>query len=61
MTLPPLKHVAGLAGYPLPEADLKLVASILEGMMEDIQKLRDLGLPDDVDPQLSRRPLGGVR
>jgi hypothetical protein len=53
MTLPPLKHVAELAGYPLPEADLKQVASILEGMMEDIQKLRDLDLPDDVEPILT--------
>jgi hypothetical protein len=53
MMLPPLKHVAELAGYPLPEADLKQVASILEGMMEDIQKLRDLDLPDDVEPILT--------
>jgi hypothetical protein len=53
MTLPPLKHVAELAGYPLPEADLKQVVSILEGMMEDIQKLRDLDLPDDVEPILT--------
>ena len=67
MTLPPLKHVAELAqstgtiiyiistlaGYPLPEADLTQVASILEGMMEDIQRLRDLDVPDDVEPILS--------
>jgi hypothetical protein len=53
MTLPPLKHVADLAGYPLPEADLKQVAAILEGMMADIQKLRDLDLPDDIEPILS--------
>ena len=53
MTLPPLKHVAELAGYPLSYADLKQVASILEGMMEDIQKLRDLDLPDDVEPILT--------
>jgi len=52
MALPPLKPVAELAGYPLPEADLEQVASILEGMMEDIQKLRDLDLPDDVEPIL---------
>jgi hypothetical protein len=45
--------VAELASYPLPEADLKQVASILEGMMEDIQKLRDLDLPDDVEPILT--------
>jgi hypothetical protein len=53
MTLPPLKHVAELAGYPLPEADLKQVASILEGMMEDNQKLRELDLPDDDEPILT--------
>jgi len=53
MTLPPLKHVAELAGYPLPAADLKQVASILVGMMEDIQKLRDLDLPDDIEPILN--------
>lgn len=52
MTLPPLKHMAELAGYPLSEADLEQVASILEGMMEDIQRLRDLDLPDDVEPIL---------
>lgn len=53
MTLPPLTHVAELASYPLSEADLEQVAAILEGMMEDIQKLRDLALPDDVEPILS--------
>jgi Asp-tRNA(Asn)/Glu-tRNA(Gln) amidotransferase C subunit len=53
MTLPPLTHVAELAAYPLSEADLEQVAAILEGMMEDIQKLRDLALPDDVEPILS--------
>lgn len=53
MALPPLKPVGELAGYPLLEADLKQVASILEGMMEDVQKLRDLDLPDEVEPILS--------
>jgi hypothetical protein len=48
--LPPLKPVAELAGYPLPDADLEEVASVLAGVMEDIQKLRDLELPDDVEP-----------
>jgi hypothetical protein len=52
MTLPPLRPVAELAGYPLPDADLAQVGSILDGMMEDIQKLRDLDLPDDVEPVL---------
>ena len=48
--LPPLKPIAELAGYPLPDADLEEVASVLAGVMEDIQKLRDLELPDDVEP-----------
>ncbi len=48
--LPILKPVAELAGYPLPEEDLKEVASVLAGVMEDIQKLRDLDLPDEVEP-----------
>lgn len=55
MALPPLKPVAELAGYPLSDADLKEVASILEGIMEDIQRLRDLDLPDDVEPILPFR------
>ena len=53
--LPPLGPVAELAGYPLPEADLREVASVLAGMLEDIQKLRDLDLPDDVEPVLTFR------
>ncbi len=44
-----------LAGHPLPAADLAEVASILDGMMEDIQKLRDLDLPEDVEPILEFR------
>jgi hypothetical protein len=55
MKLPPLKPVAELAGYTLPDADLKEVASILEGIMEDIQRLRDLDLPNDVEPVLTFR------
>jgi len=55
MKLPPLKPVAELAGYPLPDADLKEVASILEGVMEEVEKLRDLELPDDVEPILTFR------
>jgi len=39
----------------LPAADLEQVAMILDGMMEDIQKLRDLELPDDVEPILAFR------
>jgi hypothetical protein len=45
-----LAAVADLAGYPLSAADLEEVASILAGMMQDIQTLRDLDLPDAVEP-----------
>ena len=45
-----LAAVADLAGYPLSAADLEEVASILTGMMQDIQTLRDLDLPDPVEP-----------
>jgi hypothetical protein len=55
MTLPALNPVADLAGYSLPEADLEQVASILGAIMEDIQQLRDLDLPDDVEPILAFR------
>lgn len=50
-----LAPVADLAGYPLSVADLEQVASILEGIMEDIEKLRDVDLPDDVEPILTFR------
>ena len=50
MTASELAAVAALAGYPLSPADLEEVAAILSGMMEDIQRLRDLDLPDDVEP-----------
>lgn len=53
--LPPLSPVAELAGYALSEADLKEVASILEGIMDDVQRLRDLELPDEVEPVLAFR------
>jgi hypothetical protein len=52
MTSPPLEPVADLAGYPLPEADLAKIAALLEGVREDIQKLRELDLHDDVEPIL---------
>lgn len=55
MRLPPLKPVADLAGYPLSEADLAQVASVLDGIMDDVQKLRDLNLPDDIEPVLAFR------
>lgn len=50
-----LAAVAHLAGYPLLAADLEEVAAILTGMMADIQLLRDLDLPDDVEPILTFR------
>ena len=50
-----LAAVADLAGYPLSAADLQKVAAILSGMMADIQALRDLDLPDDVEPVLTFR------
>jgi hypothetical protein len=55
MTLPALAPTADLAGYPLSPADLAQVASILDGIMEDIRKLRELDLPDDVEPILTFR------
>lgn len=55
MRLPPLKPVADLAGYPLSEADLEQVASVLDGIMDDVQKLRDLDLADDIEPVLEFR------
>jgi Asp-tRNA(Asn)/Glu-tRNA(Gln) amidotransferase C subunit len=48
-----LAAVANLAGYPLSAADLEQVASILAGIMEDIEKLRALDLPDDLEPILT--------
>jgi hypothetical protein len=50
-----LTAVAELAGHPLSPAELEEVAAILAGMMEDIQALRDLDLPDDVEPVLGFR------
>ena len=55
MTPTELAAVADLAGYPLSKTDLEAVASILAGMMEDIQALRDLDLPDDIEPILGFR------
>jgi hypothetical protein len=52
MELPPLRPVADLSGHPLSEANLAQVASILAGIMKDVQRLRDLDLPDDVEPIL---------
>ena len=55
MTLPPLKPVAELAGYPLLDDELAAAASLLSGVMEDIKRLRDLDLPDDIEPILTFR------
>jgi hypothetical protein len=55
MMLPPLKSVAALAGYPLPEADLAEIAALLDGITEEIQKLRELDLHDDIEPNLTFR------
>jgi hypothetical protein len=50
-----LAAVADLAGYPLSAGDLEEVAAILTGMMQDIEALRALDLPDDVEPILNFR------
>jgi hypothetical protein len=50
-----LAPAAELAGYSLSEADLEEVTTILRGMMEDLRQLRDLDLPDDVEPILTFR------
>ena len=55
MTLPPLGPVAELAGYPLLDDELAAAASLLSGVMEDIKRLRDLDLPDDIEPILTFR------
>src|SRR5262249_7370112 len=55
MTASELAAVADLAGYSLSTADLEEVAAILTGMMEDIQRLRDLDLPDEVEPIVTFR------
>jgi hypothetical protein len=55
MPLPPLRPVADLAGYPLSDGELKEVAAILDGMMADVQALRDLELPDEVEPIITFR------
>jgi hypothetical protein len=50
-----LTAVSALAGHLLSAVDLEQVAAILTGMMHDIQVLRDLDLPDDVEPILTFR------
>ena len=55
MKLPPLNSVAELAGYSISEADLAQIAVLLEGITDEIQKLRELDLQDDVEPILTFR------
>jgi hypothetical protein len=55
MSVSELAAVADLAGYPLSATDLDEVATILTGMLEDLRTLRDLDLPDDVEPILMFR------
>jgi hypothetical protein len=55
MTLPSLRPVADLAGYPLSDPDLEQVASILDGILEDIRVLRGLDVPDDIEPIITFR------
>jgi hypothetical protein len=55
MSSPPLGPVAELASYPLLDNELAATASLLDGVMEDIQRLRDLDLPDDIEPILTFR------
>jgi hypothetical protein len=50
-----LAAVAALAGHSLSAADLEEVATLLSGMIEDIRALRELDLPDDVEPILTFR------
>jgi len=50
-----LAAVAELAGYPLSAADLEAIAGILASMQQDIETLRGLDVPDDVEPILTFR------
>jgi Asp-tRNA(Asn)/Glu-tRNA(Gln) amidotransferase C subunit len=55
MTAAELRAVAALAGYAVSTAELEQVAALLAGMMDDIQRLRDLDIPDDVEPIITFR------
>jgi hypothetical protein len=50
-----LAPVAHLAGHSLSAAELEEVAAILTAMMQDLEALRDLELPDDVEPIMTFR------
>lgn len=53
-----LGPVADLAGYPLPREDLDAVGRFFELYLPEIQALRELALPDEVEPvtQLRMEP-----
>ena len=50
-----LVPVADLVGDSLSAAELEEVAAILTGMMQDLRVLRDLDLPDHVEPIVTFR------
>lgn len=50
-----LAPIADLAGHSLSPAELEEVATILTAMMQDLETLRDLDLPDDVEPIVTFR------
>lgn len=45
-----LEQVADLAGYSLPPDDLRAVRRFFEMYLPDIQALRELVLPEDIEP-----------
>jgi hypothetical protein len=55
MRLPLLNSVAELAGCPLRDDELAEIAGLLDGIMDDVRKLRELDLADDVEPVLTFR------
>jgi hypothetical protein len=50
-----LAAVAELAGYPLSAHELEEVAAILAPMLDDLEALRAMDLPDEVEPILTFR------
>lgn len=48
-----LRSVMALAGYELSPADRERVEAYLEPYFREIQALRELDLPDDVEPVTS--------
>ncbi len=45
-----LRAVAEAAGHPLPDEELEAVRVFLAGYLEEVRALRELVLPDDVEP-----------